>query len=366
MNADKNNVAVFIGRFQPFHAQHEATIRAALCEYDNVIVLVGSAGAARSAKNPFTFEERKDMILSAINDPESDVEENIIVLPLVDFVNNDDKWFDEVNFQINFVANTLDPDNTITLIGHKKDESSYYLEMFNIPGMSYRSTEDLLGKITPLNSTDIRNRLFELDLYCSTTSLFVEKMISSEVTYWLRNWIDNNPEIYDNLREEHQYIKNYRDQFVNLPYPPTFVTADVVALYREEKTDSVSVMMIRRKGHPGKGLLAVPGGFMDANRDLDIQSTAQRELLEETGVKLDVTDTFSVGVFSKNGRDQRGRIVTFIFAVWLTDKELSQIKAADDAESIEWITLDDMPPSTEFFADHNEIVNYATEVLVRW
>ena len=56
------DVAIVIGRFQPFHNGHAALLAQALRCAEKVIVVLGSAHAARSAKNPFIWEERAEMI----------------------------------------------------------------------------------------------------------------------------------------------------------------------------------------------------------------------------------------------------------------------------------------------------------------
>ncbi len=56
------DLLIFIGRFQPFHNEHKRIIDIALQKSKNVLVLIGSAGKARTVRNPFTFEERRDMI----------------------------------------------------------------------------------------------------------------------------------------------------------------------------------------------------------------------------------------------------------------------------------------------------------------
>lgn len=55
-------VYVYIGRFQMAHKGHEETIKHALEQSDRLVILVGSSDLARDSKNPFTFEERKQVL----------------------------------------------------------------------------------------------------------------------------------------------------------------------------------------------------------------------------------------------------------------------------------------------------------------
>ena len=66
-----------VGRFQLFHKGHEelVNIGKSLCE--KFVVLVGSTNESRTVKNPFTFEERKEMIQTVCG-------KDVIVLPIVD------------------------------------------------------------------------------------------------------------------------------------------------------------------------------------------------------------------------------------------------------------------------------------------
>ncbi len=59
---------LIIGRFQPFHLGHLATIKAALEEVDEIVVLIGSAEQSHTLENPFTAGERFQMILNALDD----------------------------------------------------------------------------------------------------------------------------------------------------------------------------------------------------------------------------------------------------------------------------------------------------------
>ncbi len=54
-----------VGRFQPLHGGHVQLIRKALDECASVVVAVGSSTEPASARNPFTFVERRAMLDAA-------------------------------------------------------------------------------------------------------------------------------------------------------------------------------------------------------------------------------------------------------------------------------------------------------------
>ncbi len=73
-------------------------------------------------------------------------------------------------------------------------------------------------------------------------------------------------------------------------YDPKVAAATVVE--REGK-----VLMVRRAMEPGLGLWSLPGGYVD--RGEKVEGAAEREVLEETGLEVQVKDV--VGVFSDPG-----------------------------------------------------------------
>ena len=85
------DAAVVIGRFQPFHNGHLALIEQALAEAPTVIVILGSAHAARSTKNPFTWRERAQMIRLAAGNRA----DRIRFVPVRDYY-DDTRWVDAV------------------------------------------------------------------------------------------------------------------------------------------------------------------------------------------------------------------------------------------------------------------------------
>jgi nicotinamide-nucleotide adenylyltransferase len=54
--------ALFVGRFQPMHIGHLDAIEWILERYRKIIIVIGSSQESRTEENPFTFEERKEII----------------------------------------------------------------------------------------------------------------------------------------------------------------------------------------------------------------------------------------------------------------------------------------------------------------
>ena len=59
---------LIIGRFQPFHLGHLNALRFALSKVDKLWIGLGSSNKPLQKNNPFSAEERKEMILSSIDE----------------------------------------------------------------------------------------------------------------------------------------------------------------------------------------------------------------------------------------------------------------------------------------------------------
>jgi len=53
-------IALFIGRFQPFHSGHLDAIKQ--ISEEEIIIGIGSSQYSKTEENPYSFEERKKMI----------------------------------------------------------------------------------------------------------------------------------------------------------------------------------------------------------------------------------------------------------------------------------------------------------------
>ena len=54
--------ALFVGRFQPFHMGHMLAIEEILRKHDHIIIIVGSARQHDTSENPFSVNERIEMM----------------------------------------------------------------------------------------------------------------------------------------------------------------------------------------------------------------------------------------------------------------------------------------------------------------
>ena len=133
-----SDLAVLVGRFQPFHDAHLALLERALAIAPRVVVVIGSAFQARTPKNPFTWTERAEMIRHAL--PEAQ-RERVTVVPLRDYY-DEARWVASVRATVAALAADA-ASSRVTLVGHFKDATSGYLAAF--PGWTLDSVERLPG-----------------------------------------------------------------------------------------------------------------------------------------------------------------------------------------------------------------------------
>jgi bifunctional NMN adenylyltransferase/nudix hydrolase len=182
----KFDYLVFIGRFQPFHLAHMQTIEIALEQSANVILALGSAQDERNIKNPFSALEREEMILSNFSE---DVQKRIKFVHVID-VYNDEKWQKLVK---TLIAEIINEQDKVGLIGHFKDDSSYYLKFF--PEWTLVELDSLKGAMsaTPVREAYYRGEILR-DAFPTGTIEFLEQFQQTE------NYIKLQKKYFENDR----------------------------------------------------------------------------------------------------------------------------------------------------------------------
>lgn len=347
------DLAVFICRAQPFHYGHASTIQKACSIAKKVLVLIGSSNSARNIRNPFTFEERHTMIRNWA-DHNNIHHDQLEIDVLFDCVYDDNEWIIQIQNKVKWVCwnYSLKKDN-IVLIGHNKDDTTYYLEYF--PTFKLHDTGPWPENNTrTVDATKIRELYFEdhIEFY---------KAVIPQSTLGV---LVNIPiDIKKELMLEYAMITAYKKSWAGSPFPPMFVTTDAIVIQNSH------ILLIKRKNSPGKGNLALPGGFLNQNER--ILNGCIRELLEET--KIHVPEKILRGsitynqVFDSPNRSSRGRTITHAYLFELEDqKKLARVYGSDDAEKAVWVPLCDLKEmGSEMFEDHwhiaHAMINRATK-----
>ena len=84
---------LLIGRFQPFHLGHLEALQFALSKVDKLWIGLGSSNKPVQKTNPFSAEQRKEMILSSIDDS---IKEKISIYFIPDLENHI-KWIEKID-----------------------------------------------------------------------------------------------------------------------------------------------------------------------------------------------------------------------------------------------------------------------------
>lgn len=334
-------LAVLIGRYEPAHNGHLSIFKQAALLAEKVQVLVGSSFQPRTIKNPFTFVERKFLIEQMMKD----LTNNYQVSPIQDYSYNDNLWIQEVQATVK-AANPGIDDKEIVIIGHEKDESSWYLRAF--PTWKFVPLDGFVEHGShPIDATKIR------ELYFEGHADFLSGAIPKSTLAFMIDFA-KTPE-YELLVEEYKFIKDYKERWAAAPYAPTFFTTDAVVI------QGGHILLIKRKNAPGKGLWALPGGFL--NQTETALQGMLRELREETRIKVpqqvlagSITYT---QLFDKPDRSLRGRTLTQAYLIELNtgETELPKVKPRDDAIEAKWFTIAEALEMSEvMFEDHRSII----------
>jgi len=341
----QHDVAVYIGRFQPFHNGHLALLERALAAAPLCVVVIGSAYQARSPKNPFTWEERAQMIRLAL--PEAD-RARVLFLPVRDYY-DEGRWTAAVRRGVDAMLakwGTAAP--SIVLVGHFKDPTSEYLRSFS--GWQLAS----VGRVSAVDATSLR------DAYFGHGGSNVEATIAALVSQapastldFLRAWAELP--LFAYISREWEMLRQYKESWSSAPYPPVFVTVDAIVKCQDR------VLLIRRGQAPGKDLLAAPGGFIEQRET--VYQSALRELKEETHLSLLESSMRQAlkgtAVFDHPDRSQRGRTITHAHFFDLGDREFPEAKADDDAASVEWVPVNTLESlEDQFLDDHFHMLDH--------
>lgn len=140
-----------------------------------------------------------------------------------------------------------------------------------------------------------------------------------------------------------------------LDFPRPLTTVDVVIFTIQD--DALHVLLVQRpsgEGEPFPGAWALPGGFVDVDRDKDLEACAVRKLKEKTGMVSPYLE--QLGSWGSARRDPRGWSATHAYFALMP---LVPVAGADAC----WFAIQSGKVKPKLAFDHADILEAAIERL---
>ncbi|MCY7308159.1 MAG: NUDIX hydrolase [Rhodoferax sp.] len=144
-------------------------------------------------------------------------------------------------------------------------------------------------------------------------------------------------------------------------FPKPLTTVDVVIFTVQE--GQLQVLLVRRPDattEPFPNAWALPGGFVDIDKDASLEACARRKLLEKTGVKTPYLE--QLGSWGNSTRDPRGWAATHAWFALLAPLALS-LNSDATSQAAQWHAIDERSPRKKLAFDHREILQAAVKRL---
>lgn len=333
LNKYKFITSVYIGRFQPFHYGHLKTIIYALKQSKKLIIVLGSYRLAPSLRSPWSASERIEMIKSCLNKSQL---QRIYFVKVRDRLYNEEMWINNVKGEVLKITGN---NESIAIIGHEKDSSSYYLKVF--PYWTFLETGNYKG----LNSTAIRNQFFlEKKLKLSSDVLPVQVIDKLKKYRATQN--------FKELKNKFEYVE--RAKTVNNNVFPNEICNSLVYCQGY-------ILLVISKNPLRRGLLSLPEAQVSQNENY--KECSIRGLMDETNISITYESILASykndSVFKNSERYLICKEISFTYFFKLNEKFLPNICPSKSVEAVEWVLIDDLYLlENKFYGDHFQIIQW--------
>ncbi|KAB8033174.1 adenylyltransferase/cytidyltransferase family protein [Fluviispira multicolorata] len=327
------DATVFIGRFQPFHKGHVNSVKIALRNSKQLIIVLGSYRLSSSVRGPWSAEERIAMIQSALSQAQL---KKIKFICIRDRLYNEEIWKSNI---INEVEKKVGFGKSIALIGHEKDSSSYYLRLF--PQWNFMET----GNYQDVNATDFR------------------------INYFLEHY---KKSLYDNIPEKIiPFLQKYKKSANFKVLKAKFNALESLKVHIKkgaEKTVCNALIMcggyflfVKRKEILSQGLYSLPeANPMPQESYFDCIS---RGLKEETGLNIStekLRDCYKKeGTFDYAERNPLEKSVSHTLFFEIKEIPFPKVTAGKNIAEVEWVLYDDVYLKENcFYSDFFQIIQW--------
>lgn len=311
------DLAICTGRFPLPGEAALALVRACLARAPRCLLVLRRAFMAPTPANPLRWDERAALLRDALADDERDA---VRIEPLREH------W-DEARLlrDVRELAATHAPSRVLWL---HAGEAPLQLEE---PPAGW-VVEPTGGDDGDAVATRALHALYEADDAAVALRALLPGVAAGAAGF-LRAWIREDR--FATVRDDWRQIAKERRQWSVAPYPVVLSTVDALVRARDR------VLLVRRGRSPGKGLWAIPGGFLEPSEG--VLHAALRELEEETRLPLTRQQKKqalrAMRVFDHPERSQRGRMITHGFYFDLGDIAPPAVEGADDAAEAKWFPI---------------------------
>ena len=317
--SDSAVLAVCAGRFLLPNAANVALVREALAQAPRCVVFVRRAHMAPSPANPFDADARASMLHDALSEDER---------PRTEFVPLRERW-DELRMLRDMGAVTAGQQRVAWVVAGQAP-----VDAEDLP--TGWSLEQGAAGDGDAQAVAWLEQLYAAEDPERGLAALHQSLPGSAITF-LRQWLAT--ETFATVRDDWRQIAHEKRQWSVAPYPVVLVTVDAVV------HAGGHVLLIRRGRSPGRGLWAIPGGFLEPREP--VMLAALRELVEETGLPLSLREMKQrmkgMHVFDHPDRSQRGRIITHTYFFDLGDMAPPRVQGGDDAAAAQWVRVADLP-----------------------
>lgn len=288
----KYDFAVTVGRWQvaDLHYAHIKIIYDIMVAHKQLLIFIGVSPAIGTERNPLDFESRKKMLEKQFP--------NIIIKPIYD-QSSDELWSANLDKEISKVF----PSGSVLVYGGRDSFLGYYKGKYDTKEFE---------KINHFPGTEVRQK--------------IGKTVKDSAEW----------------REGQIYITQNQ-------YPRTFFTVDVAPVDFNCDDGKIRVLLAKKKS---SDLFRFVGGFVDPT-DASLETSAQRELFEETDLHIDRTEfkyIKSIKIDDWRYRNSKDGIITNFFLCNADSTKPAYPK--DDICYLEWVELTDEKLNTQMVGEH--------------
>lgn len=124
--------------------------------------------------------------------------------------------------------------------------------------------------------------------------------------------------------------------------------------------EDLHVLLVKRDEHPFKDKWSLVGGFVDLEKDADLEATAKRKLYEKTAVRTPYLEQYAT--IGNPHRDPRGWFITTVYFALIPSAHIT-LQAGANASAVKWAKVTNGQIDETLAFDHNALLEGCFERL---